>query len=184
MGARIRGLAKVNKRNPRRVEWNQCVPGWHRPDYRTKTLPTEDQAVGQALGTPVEKCSAWGDADGRLKSAAPCRAGRVAATIMDSDGFASWTLVGLRCSDPTARSLRVYTDMQLSTEIRRRALAQKLSKRQACRDYGLHGHTLAKILAHSEPPGERDGPPDLSLFRLHEPRTTNHAARARILHHQ
>ena len=34
-----------------------------------------------------------GDADGRLKSAAACPAGRVAATIMDSDGVASLTPV-------------------------------------------------------------------------------------------
>jgi transposase len=45
--------------------------------------------------------------------------------------------------------------MQLWTEIRRRVLAGGLSKRQACRDYGLHWHTLTKILAHSEPPGYR-----------------------------
>ena len=45
--------------------------------------------------------------------------------------------------------------MQLWTEIRRRVLAEGLSKRQACREYGLHWHTLTKILAHSEPPGYR-----------------------------
>ncbi len=45
--------------------------------------------------------------------------------------------------------------MQLWTEIRRRVLTEGLSKRQACREYGLHWHTLTKILAHSEPPGYR-----------------------------
>jgi transposase len=49
--------------------------------------------------------------------------------------------------------------MQLWTEIRRRVLAEELSKRQACRDYGLHWHTLAKILSHSEPPGYRQAQP-------------------------
>lgn len=43
--------------------------------------------------------------------------------------------------------------MQLWTEIRRRVLGEGLSKRQACREYGLHWDTLTKILEHSEPPG-------------------------------
>ncbi len=94
-----------------------------------------------------------------MKSAAPWPAGRVAATMMGFDGVASWTPEGSRRSDHTARSPRVYTDMQLWTEIRRRVLAEKLSKRQACRDYGLHWHTLAKILSHSEPPGYRQTQP-------------------------
>jgi len=45
--------------------------------------------------------------------------------------------------------------MQLWTEIRRRVLIDGLSKRQACREYGLHWHTLTKILEHTEPPGYR-----------------------------
>ena len=49
--------------------------------------------------------------------------------------------------------------MQLWTEIRRRVLAEGLSKRQACREYGLHWHTLTKILEHSEPPGYRQAQP-------------------------
>jgi transposase len=53
----------------------------------------------------------------------------------------------------------VYTDMQLWTEIRRRVLAEGLSKRQACREYGLHWHTLTKILEHAEPPGYRQARP-------------------------
>jgi transposase len=49
--------------------------------------------------------------------------------------------------------------MQLWTEIRRRVLAEGLSKRQACREYGLHWHTLTKILTHAEPPGYRRAGP-------------------------
>ena len=49
--------------------------------------------------------------------------------------------------------------MQLWTEVRRRVLAEGLSKRQACREYGLHWHTLTKILVHSEPPGYRQARP-------------------------
>jgi transposase len=49
--------------------------------------------------------------------------------------------------------------MQLWTEIRRRVLAEGLSKRQACRAYGLHWRTLTKILEHSEPPGYRQARP-------------------------
>jgi len=49
--------------------------------------------------------------------------------------------------------------MQLWTEIRRRVLAEGLSKRQACREYGLHWHTLTKILGHTEPPGYRQARP-------------------------
>ncbi len=49
--------------------------------------------------------------------------------------------------------------MQLWSEVRRRVLAEGLSKRQACREYGLHWHTLTKILAHTEPPGYRQARP-------------------------
>ena len=49
--------------------------------------------------------------------------------------------------------------MQLWTEIRRRVLVDGLSKRQACREYGLHWHTLTKILGHTEPPGYRQAQP-------------------------
>ena len=62
---------------------------------------------------------------------------------------------GVTSKQPPARSPRVYTDMQLWTEIRRRVLVEGLSKRQACREYGLHWQTLTKILTHSEPPGYR-----------------------------
>lgn len=45
--------------------------------------------------------------------------------------------------------------MQLWTESRRRVLAKGLSKRQACREYGLHWRTLTKVLTDPEPPGYR-----------------------------
>lgn len=41
------------------------------------------------------------------------------------------------------------------TEIRRKVLIDGASKRSIIRDYGIGGRTLAKILAHSEPPGYR-----------------------------
>lgn len=81
--------------------------------------------------------------------------------------------------------------MQLWTEIRRRVLAEGLSKRQACREYGLHWHTLTKILTHAEPPGyRRAGPrrkPKLEPFLpiiheilkqdQHAPRKQRHTAK-------
>lgn len=47
------------------------------------------------------------------------------------------------------------TDMELWTEVRRRVLTKELSKRAACKEYGLGWWTLRKILAHAEPPGYR-----------------------------
>lgn len=41
------------------------------------------------------------------------------------------------------------------TEIRRRVLAEGMSRRQILRETGMHWLTLQKILAHSEPPGYR-----------------------------
>jgi transposase len=46
----------------------------------------------------------------------------------------------------------VFTDMEQWAEIRRRVLTGELSKREACREYGLHWQTLKKILAADEPP--------------------------------
>jgi hypothetical protein len=43
--------------------------------------------------------------------------------------------------------------MQVWTEIRRKVLVEKVSRRQICRDYGLSHHTVAKILDQVEPPG-------------------------------
>ena len=51
--------------------------------------------------------------------------------------------------------------METWTEIRRRVLGGEISKRQACREYGIHWQTLAKILRQSEP----------APFRLRRPRT-------------
>jgi len=53
----------------------------------------------------------------------------------------------------------VYTNMELWSEVRRRVLTGELSKRQACKEYGLHWDTLKKILGHSEPPGYRKKTP-------------------------
>ncbi len=44
-------------------------------------------------------------------------------------------------------------------EIRRRVLVDGLSKRAACREYGIHWDTLKKILEHPEPPGYRRSAP-------------------------
>lgn len=49
--------------------------------------------------------------------------------------------------------------MEIWKEVRRQVLTKELSKRAACRKYGLGWHTLAKILAHDEPPGYRQGQP-------------------------
>jgi transposase len=49
----------------------------------------------------------------------------------------------------------VYTDMEKWAEIRRRVLAEGMSRRAACREYEIHWKTLTKILAHPEPPGYR-----------------------------
>ena len=45
--------------------------------------------------------------------------------------------------------------MENWAEIRRRVLVDGLSRRAACRAYGIHWKTLKKILTHAEPPGYR-----------------------------
>src|SRR5918998_3114967 len=45
--------------------------------------------------------------------------------------------------------------MENWAEIRRRVLVDGLSRRAACRAYGIHWKTLRKILSHPEPPGYR-----------------------------
>lgn len=45
--------------------------------------------------------------------------------------------------------------MENWAEIRRRVLVGDLSKRAACREYGIHWKTLKKILTHAGPPGYR-----------------------------
>jgi len=49
--------------------------------------------------------------------------------------------------------------MEQWSEIRRRVLVEGLSKRAACREYGVHWHTLNKMLENSEPPGYRGAQP-------------------------
>jgi transposase len=49
--------------------------------------------------------------------------------------------------------------MEMWTEVRRRVLGGQLSKRAACREYGIHWDTLRKILRHVEPPGYRQQKP-------------------------
>jgi transposase len=46
----------------------------------------------------------------------------------------------------------VFTNMEQWAEIRRRVLTGEITKREACREYGLHWQTLKKILASPEPP--------------------------------
>jgi transposase len=53
----------------------------------------------------------------------------------------------------------VYTDMEMWRDIRRRILVEGESKRQICREYGIHFQTLQKILTHPEPPGYRQTRP-------------------------
>jgi transposase len=45
--------------------------------------------------------------------------------------------------------------MEMWTEVRRRVLTGELSKRAACREYGINWRTLVKMLSHVEPPGYR-----------------------------
>ena len=40
----------------------------------------------------------------------------------------------------------MYTDMEQWSENPRRVLVEGLSRRAACREYGLHWHTLTKML--------------------------------------
>jgi len=49
--------------------------------------------------------------------------------------------------------------MEFWKEVRRQVLTNELSKRGACKKYGLGWHTLTKILAHDEPPGYRQAQP-------------------------
>ena len=47
----------------------------------------------------------------------------------------------------------VYTDMEQWTDVRRAVLVDGLSKRAACKRFGIHWGTLKRILQHSAPPG-------------------------------
>jgi len=58
--------------------------------------------------------------------------------------------------DPSAQEgTGVRSDMEFWRDVRRQVLTNELSRRAACRKYGLGWHTLKKILAHEEPPGYR-----------------------------
>ena len=64
----------------------------------------------------------------------------------------------IRKATNTARE-RVYTDMEMWTEVRRRVLNKELSKRAACKEYSIHWDTLTRILEHVEPPGYQQAQP-------------------------
>lgn len=49
--------------------------------------------------------------------------------------------------------------MEFWKDVRREVLTGQLSRRGACRKYGLGWHTLQKILSHTEPPGYRQSQP-------------------------
>jgi hypothetical protein len=49
--------------------------------------------------------------------------------------------------------------MKQWSEIRRRVLNKEISKRQACREYGVHWDTLRKIEGNVEPPAFRRSSP-------------------------
>jgi len=53
----------------------------------------------------------------------------------------------------------MYKEMEMWRDIRRRVLVEGESKRQICREYGIHFLTLQKILEHPEPPGYRQRSP-------------------------
>lgn len=67
---------------------------------------------------------------------------------------------------------RVFTDMELWAEIRRRVLTGEISKRAACREYEIHWGTLDKILSHTAPPG----------YRLTKPRSSKLEPFVPIIH--
>ena len=51
------------------------------------------------------------------------------------------------------------SNMEFWKEIRRQVLTNELSRRGACKKYGLGWHTLTKILMYDEPPGYRKSRP-------------------------
>jgi len=64
--------------------------------------------------------------------------------------------------------------MQVLTEIRRKVLVEKVSKRQICRDYKISPHTLKKILILVEPPGYQQGPGERPRPKLVFPPNSGH----------
>ncbi len=53
----------------------------------------------------------------------------------------------------------MYKNMEMWRDIRRRVLVEGESKRQICREYGIHFRTLQKILENPAPPGYRQRKP-------------------------
>src|SRR5271168_302580 len=53
----------------------------------------------------------------------------------------------------------MYADMENWSEIRRRVLADGVSRRDILRETGMHWRTLQKLLKHSEPPGYQQSKP-------------------------
>ncbi|MCA9124419.1 MAG: hypothetical protein H6822_06605 [Planctomycetaceae bacterium] len=62
--------------------------------------------------------------------------------------------------------------MEKWVEIRRRVLGKEISKRQACKDYGIPWRTLQRILEHVEPPG----------YQLKQPRAKRKLDRMALSH--
>ena len=52
-----------------------------------------------------------------------------------------------RISQTQQQVARVYTDMEMWAEVRRRVLSGEISKRAACIEYEIHWDTLQKILS-------------------------------------
>jgi len=62
--------------------------------------------------------------------------------------------------------------MEHWTEVRRAVRVEGLSKRAACRRFGLHWDTLERMLAHSAPPGyQRVAEAARRALELRHPRT-------------
>lgn len=60
----------------------------------------------------------------------------------------------------------MFRDLQAWATIRRAVLEEGVSKRQICRETGLHWHTLQKILRHDAPPGFNKGTMSPSVASL------------------
>jgi len=67
--------------------------------------------------------------------------------------------------------------MEIWTEVRRWVLTGELSKRSACKEYGLNWRTLEKMLSQVEPRGIRRRPPGRPPVAQGRPRPPRHLAR-------
>jgi transposase len=106
------------------------------------TQSTDDFISGVNAGRKVQRAAGL---PGRSKNAAHNGAAVSVRRIAAEPRF-----------PPTESEARgVYADMEIWTEVRRRVLTGELSKRAACKEYGLHWRTLEKMLSHVEPPGYR-----------------------------